>query len=65
MPKKMQSWRYMQDKLEYSKPSITVSKFSIDDVIRVSSVTPCPTGDDCKGDNGACIDSYATCTEVT
>lgn len=33
----------MEDKLEYTSPTIQISEFSIQDIIRVS-IVPCPSG---------------------
>lgn len=35
----------MKDKLQYTKPTIQISEFSVHDIIRVS-IVPCPQGDE-------------------
>ena len=45
---KQLKWRFMQSKLKYKKPTITINEFSVNDIIHAST-TPCPAADTCGG----------------
>lgn len=49
--KRLLKQKFMENKREYQKPKLTISVFSVHDIIRVSTV-PCPAGDTCKEENG-------------
>lgn len=42
----------MENKKKYIKPSFSVKRFSVKDVIHASGPVPCPAGDICSQENG-------------
>ena len=53
--KRLLKQKFMENKREYQKPKLTISVFSVHDIIRVSTV-PCPAGDSCPDENAMSLD---------
>lgn len=48
---KLLKQKYMDDKKEYIKPTLIISEFSVQDIIRASTPVPCPGADEpCDAD---------------